>query len=63
MEKATKKSIRRWAVGLVLLAILAYFVPYLVIFYLICGIYDLSRNKNIDLQMVEQYFWGNGLFT
>ena len=63
MEKATKKSLRRWSVGLVLLAILAYFVPYLVIFYLICGLYDLSRNKNFNLQVVEQYFFGNGMFT
>jgi aspartyl/asparaginyl beta-hydroxylase (cupin superfamily) len=63
MEKATKKSLRRWAIGLVLLGVIAYFVPYLVIFYLICGLYDLSRNKNLNLQVVEQYFFGNGMFT
>ena len=60
MEKATKKSVRRWTIGLILLAILAFFIPYLEFFYVVCGIYDLARNKNLKLQVVEQYFFGNG---
>ncbi|MGH6862188.1 MAG: aspartyl/asparaginyl beta-hydroxylase domain-containing protein, partial [Phyllobacterium sp.] len=63
MEKATRKSLRRWTVGIVLLTVLAFFIPYLEFFYLACGAYDLARNKNLKLQVVEQYFFGNGLFT
>jgi aspartyl/asparaginyl beta-hydroxylase (cupin superfamily) len=63
MEKSARKSLRRWVAGVATLTLLAFFIPYLEFFYIACGIYDLARNRNLRLQVVEQYFFGNGLFT
>lgn len=42
---------------------LFYFFPYVMVPYLVCGIYDVVRNRKLDIGVVAQYFLGNGLFT
>lgn len=45
------------------LAAAAYFVPLFVVGYFLCGFWDLSRNRGLDLSMAKQYFAGNGVWT
>jgi hypothetical protein len=42
---------------------LLYFVPKLTIFYLLCGIYDVSRNRPLTWAVAKRYFFGNGVPT
>ncbi len=42
---------------------LLYVLPKLTIFYLICGLYDVSRNRPVDGFVLKQYFIGNGVLT
>lgn len=57
------KTTKRIAKGLVLLAPILYILPKFTIFYLLCGLYDVSRNSEMTSQTVSQYFFGNGIFT
>lgn len=57
------KSTKRWIKGLVVLAPLLYLVPKFTIFYLLCGLYDVSRNTGLNAATVSRYFFGNGLLT
>jgi beta-hydroxylase len=61
-------KIKRWfkwqRVGLyLLLALLTYYSPELMVFYIMCGIYDVSRNSRLDASLLSRYFLGNGLLT
>ncbi|TXL06709.1 hypothetical protein BMR08_08825 [Methylococcaceae bacterium CS2] len=42
---------------------LSYFLPTVMLFYVLCGVYDVSRNCNIDGQLLYRYFFGNGVPT
>jgi aspartyl/asparaginyl beta-hydroxylase (cupin superfamily) len=42
---------------------LAYFFPKIVLAYLLCGLYDVSRNDERTLELFERYFLGNGLLV
>lgn len=42
---------------------LGYFLPKLTLFYAVCGIYDVSRNRAIDGGVIQRYFLGNGIAT
>lgn len=44
-------------------AVIAWFAPGLALFYLVCGLYDVSRNSQLDGYTVFQYFFGRGLGT
>jgi aspartyl/asparaginyl beta-hydroxylase (cupin superfamily) len=57
-QLAGKKPARR----ALILCVAAYLVPKVVIFYLICGILDISRNK-ITPFILKLYFFGHGAFT
>ena len=63
MKRATAKSIRRVAIGAVVLAAGLFFVPFLMIFYVITGLLDVLRNKRRDAMVFERYFLGNGIPT
>jgi len=41
----------------------AYFFPKIAIFYAVCGAYDVSRNKGLNLSTLRRYFIGNGFGT
>lgn len=40
-----------------------YFVPWLFIAYVLCGLIDVSRNTRRTLETIDRYFAGNGLWT
>jgi aspartyl/asparaginyl beta-hydroxylase (cupin superfamily) len=41
----------------------SYFFPRLMLFFLLCGVYDVSRNRRLNPFVVGQYFLGNGILT
>jgi len=58
-----KKPLTRVAqVGLILVP-LCYFFPKVMLFWFICGFYDVSRNTKWDLALFDRYFFGNGVTT
>ena len=61
-ERIVKFALRRVAQPCVLL-VLAYIFPKTAIFYAICGIYDVGRNRRIDATTLRRYFIGNGFPT
>jgi beta-hydroxylase len=58
-----KKPLTRLVQVLLIIAPLCYFFPKLMVFYALCGIYDVSRNTNLSLAVLDRYFFGNGVFT
>ena len=46
-----------------LILVLCWFLPWLMLFYFICGFYDVSRNTRFDLALLDRYFLGNGVTT
>ena len=62
-EKRKKKFLVQSAIWYVCLALLTIFLPELMLFYVLCGAYDVSRNDNIDGRMLYRYFFGNGVPT
>jgi aspartyl/asparaginyl beta-hydroxylase (cupin superfamily) len=58
-----KKPLTRLAQVVLILAPLSYFFPWLMLFYFVCGLYDVSRNRNFDLALLDRYFFGNGVTT
>jgi beta-hydroxylase len=47
----------------VFLIALSYLLPEVILFYVLCGAYDVSRNSNIDGRLLYRYFFGNGVPT
>jgi hypothetical protein len=39
----------------------AFFFPKIALFYLVCGWYDVSRNRPLTLSTIRRYFIGNGV--
>jgi beta-hydroxylase len=62
-DKRKKKFLIQTCIWFVFLVVLSCFLPEIMIFYVLCGIYDVSRNKNIDARMLYRYFFGNGVPT
>ena len=62
MNRTIKKSIKYVAVTAAFVAI-AYFVPIPLLILLLCGIYDVSRNRGLDASVFRQYFLKNGIGT
>lgn len=58
-----QRSAKRIAKWLIILVPLGYFLPEVLIFYLVCGIYDVTRNKNLSFAVIQKYFLGNGVLT
>ena len=48
---------------ILVLAIIAIFIPRIILFYVVCGIIDFHRSKNFDITNWRRYFLGNGLLT
>ena len=59
MSRTTKRLAKA---GIVLLP-LCYFFPGVVIVYVFCGIYDVTRNRGLNWSVIEAYFLGNGVLT
>ncbi len=62
-NKRKKKFLIQSTIWYVFLALLTYFLPEVMLFYVVCGIYDVTRNSNIDGRMLYRYFFGNGVPT
>ncbi|NOZ40699.1 MAG: aspartyl/asparaginyl beta-hydroxylase domain-containing protein [Planctomycetes bacterium] len=45
------------------LVVAIYFFPRLTLFYVLCGLIDVMRNKKRNLGLFGRYFFGNGLLT
>ena len=58
-EQLKKKSTKR----VIFLLVAAYFIPWVIAFFLVCGLYDVLRNKKPDSFLFYQYFMGHGTFT
>jgi beta-hydroxylase len=57
------RPLRRSAKAVAVAVPLIYFFPKLSLFYALCGIYDATRNKPINRELLDKYFLGNGVFT
>lgn len=62
MNRTVKKAIKYTLVGGAFLA-LFYFVPIPMIALTLCGIWDVSRNRELNAGVVRQYFMRNGIGT
>ncbi len=62
-KKPILKRVRRVAVLVAVLAVVAWFVPVLAALYVVCGALDVARHRKITVRLVEQYFTGNGILT
>src|SRR5215813_468106 len=58
-----KYTLRRVLFPIFGLAPFAYFFPKIALFYAICGAYDVSRNRPLNLELLRRYFIGNGFGT
>ncbi|MEN0001206.1 MAG: aspartyl/asparaginyl beta-hydroxylase domain-containing protein [Pseudomonadota bacterium] len=63
MKRTTKKNIKRFAIAVPVLAIALYLIPWVTLFFLICGLIDIGRNKGKTGLMYRRYFMGNGIPT
>ena len=57
------KHIRRAAILTVVVGSAAYFAPITTLFFLVCGVIDVTRHKTINYELIEKYFMGAGIWT
>lgn len=62
MQRKLKKTAKIASVTAVALA-LAYFFPVVVAAFALCGLWDVSRNRGLDVGVLKQYFFKNGITT
>ncbi len=62
-EKRRKTFLVQSIIWYIFLISLTYLLPEVMLFYAVCGIYDVSRNSTIDGRLVYRYFLGNGVPT
>ena len=62
MNRTVKKSLKYIGVTVVFVAI-AYFFPIPLLIFVVCGLWDVSRNKGLDASVFRQYFLKNGIGT
>ena len=55
----SKKALER----LIPLAVMAYFIPKVLIVFVVAGLLDVLRNRPFELSTLGRYFFGNGNFT
>lgn len=56
------RPLKYLAVFIAIVAI-AYFAPIPLILLILCGLWDLSRNRGLDASVIRQYFFKNGVGT
>jgi beta-hydroxylase len=54
-----KRAVKR--VGFLALAV--YFIPWVLVWYVVCGLFDVLRNARRTPSTLDRYFFGNGAFT
>jgi hypothetical protein len=61
--KRRKRFLVQSALWYAFLVLMSYYLTEWMLFYLVCGIYDVSRNSHLDARLVYRYFLGNGTPT
>lgn len=62
MNRTIKKAIKYILVTAAFVGI-AYFFPVPLLILILCGVYDVSRNRGLDASVFRQYFLKNGIGT
>lgn len=62
MNRTLKRSLK-YLVAAVLALAAVYFAPVPSLLFLMCGIWDVSRNRGVDASILQQYFLKNGVGT
>ncbi|HEY4921723.1 MAG TPA: aspartyl/asparaginyl beta-hydroxylase domain-containing protein [Xanthobacteraceae bacterium] len=57
------KKILTRVVQVLLVLALCFFLPKIMLVFVVCGAYDVSRNRPLTLKVLDRYFFGNGVFT
>ncbi|MEY3973967.1 MAG: hypothetical protein RIS59_328 [Pseudomonadota bacterium] len=57
------KTFKAVLIRLAVYAAIVWVAPGLALFYLLCGLYDVARNSQLDGYTIYQYFFGRGLGT
>ena len=60
---AVKKIVKNSVPVVLVLALLGYFLPYVALIFVAFGVYDVVRNRKLDVSKALQYFTGNGILT
>jgi len=60
-DRIWKFTLRRVVLPIVVWGPIAYVFPKIALFYLACGIYDVSRNRPLKASTIRRYFLGNGV--
>jgi beta-hydroxylase len=55
--------VKRVLLPVAVFAPLVYLLPKLMLFYALCGAYDIARNRPVEAGLVRRYFFGNGIPT
>ncbi|MER8930814.1 aspartyl/asparaginyl beta-hydroxylase domain-containing protein [Mesorhizobium sp. M0859] len=63
MTKKSRKTLRKFAIAIPLLALGFYFIPILTTIFIVLGLVDVLRNDNKNWALFSGYFLGNGIFT
>ncbi len=63
LSERTKRKLPRRAAGIAAVVLAVWFVPRLVLFFLVCGLIDVMRHKDITPFLLKRYFIGNGILT
>ena len=63
LRKTGVKRVRRVAVLGIFLVPALYFLPVATLIFVACGVLDVSRHKRIRSELIEKYFFGNGIPT
>jgi len=62
VNRGVKKAIKYILVGAGFVA-LVYFLPIPMLILFVCGLWDVSRNRDLDVSVLRQYFLRNGIGT
>ena len=62
-DRMSARTIRKLVMFVAAVAVALFVAPALMLFYLVCGVLDVSRHRQPTYNLVEKYFTGNGLLT
>jgi beta-hydroxylase len=63
MTRNSEKLLRKALLAATALGLALYFIPFISLFFLLCGLVDVLRNDRKNAALFKTYFLGNGLFT
>ncbi len=60
-NKKVTKRVLKIVLKTIPLGVLIYFLPKIMTFYILCGLYDVGRNRPVNLRVIEKYFLSKGI--